>query len=133
MKALPFSSWPRKKFIQVYLAVSVGLVAALAPIAYRLLLSPDELRPWSPSYEESYWTPAQVQLATERLAADVAALRLGSTNIASVRVRLAILQSKLSEERADSDVGRMFANVQGFADMVEALDTFIKTTEYGPF
>lgn len=128
MRLLPFSSWSRTKLVLVFAVFSAVLAGALLPLANRLLLAPTEMRKWNPSYEESYWVPAQVQIAVERLATELALYQIGQTNIESVQVRLSVLNSKLLEMRADSDVGRMLATVRGFAASAEELDTFIRST-----
>jgi len=127
MRLLPFSSWSRTKLVLVFAVFSAVLAGALLPLANRLLLAPTEMRKWNPSYEESYWVPAQVQIAVERLGAELALYQMGQTNIESVNVRLAVLNSKLEEMRADSDVGRMLATVRGFAASTEELDVFIQS------
>lgn len=126
MRLLPFSSWSRTKLVLVFAVFSAVLAGGLLPLANRLLLAPTEMRKWNPSYEESYWVPAQVQIAVERLEAELALYQMGRTNIESVKVRLSVLNSKLIEMRADSDVGRMLATVNGFAASTEELDVFIR-------
>ncbi|KWU17945.1 hybrid sensor histidine kinase/response regulator [Burkholderia cenocepacia] len=127
MNLLPFSSWTRKKLILVFAGASVALASVLMPLANWLLLAPVQMGKWTPTYEESYWVPAQVQIAVERLATELAMFQIGQSNIESVRVRLAVLNSKLVEMRADSDVGRMLATIRGFAACTEELETFIQT------
>jgi signal transduction histidine kinase len=129
MNLLPFSSWTRKKLVLVFVGASIALASVLLPLANWLLLGPAEMQKWKPTYEESYWVPAQVQIAVERLATELALFRMEQSNIESVRVRLAVLKSKLVELRTDSDVGRMFAAVQGSAAASEELDTFIQTAQ----
>jgi signal transduction histidine kinase/ActR/RegA family two-component response regulator len=127
MKFSPLSTWTTRRFNLAYAAICLMVAGVLAPIAHHLLLAPDELRPWNPSYEESYWTPAQAQIATERLSSDIARLEGKLETVEEARVRLAVLKSKVSEMESDSDVGRLMRTVQGYQNVIDQLNGFVQT------
>ena len=122
---MTLSSWSWKRFIATYLSASCALAAVLGPLAWHYILSPEAMAPWSPNYEESYWTPAQVQIAAERLAAEIGEYRFGHSNLDNVKVRLAIVKSKLHEMNSSSDVGRLMASIHGYKAMVDELNTLV--------
>ncbi|MBC8738581.1 HAMP domain-containing histidine kinase [Paraburkholderia sp. UCT31] len=129
MTLLPFSAWSPKKLFAVFAAVSVALTVGLVPAIHHALLSPEETGKWTPRFEEVYWVPAQVQLGTERLGAEVAAYEMGETSKASVRQRLDVLMTKLAEMQADSDVARSLALIPGFGDTRDEIQAFVRTAD----
>lgn len=125
MKLGPFASWGVKKLLALYVVICAVLSAGVVPLVHTFVLSPEKLSPFTPVSEEVYWVPAQIQIALERLNAEAQAMVAGESDLNHVKVRFAVLSSKLGEMTHASPVRDTLETIPEFDARRQALTDFV--------